>query len=116
MLAGIGSLLALVGAIFSVILGIRYALVTYLLLDNPQMRVTDALKESGRLMQGHKGRYFGLTLSFLGWIILGIFTAFILYVWLLPYMEATFALFYMDMIGEQVPADSFDNQPSTPDL
>ena len=116
-LAGIGCLLSLVGVVFSIILSIRYAMVTYLLLDNPQMRVTDSLRESGRLMQGHKGRYFGLTLSFFGWIFLGVFTMGLLYLWLLPYMEATFTLFYMDMIGEQVPADSFGNQQSTtPDL
>ena len=53
------------------------------------------------MMQGHKMDLFVLSLSFIGWMILGVFTFGILYIWLVPYMSVTLANFYNDIKKQQ---------------
>ena len=48
-------------------------------------------------MNGYKMDYFMLVLSFFGWLLLGIFTLGILYIWLVPYMNVTFILYYEEL-------------------
>ncbi|CAK8053546.1 DUF975 family protein [Eupransor demetentiae] len=50
-----------------------------------------AVTESRQLMDGHKWEYFVLSLSFIGWNILGLLTLGIAYIWIVPYMKVTFA-------------------------
>ena len=45
-------------------------------------------------MKGYKADYFVFMLSFLGWILLGVLTLGILYIWLYPYMETAKILYY----------------------
>ena len=80
-----------------IIAAYSYQMTLYILLDNPNMNVMDAIKESKRMMKGHKMDYFILQLSFIGWIILGIFTLGILYLWLVPYMSVTMCNFYNNL-------------------
>ncbi len=80
-----------------IIAAYSYQMTLYILLDNPDMNVMDAIKESKRMMKGHKMDYFILQLSFIGWIILGIFTLGILYLWLVPYMSVTMCNFYNNL-------------------
>lgn len=83
-------LLIIPGIIVSIGLSQTY----YILLDNPEIDPMDAIKKSWNLMKGHKMEYFVLQLSFIGWLILGIFTCGILYFWLTPYMYVTYANYY----------------------
>ena len=53
-------------------------------------------------MKGHKMRCFLLSLSFIGWILLGILTLGIGYIWLIPYMYTTMAAFYQDVKNEYI--------------
>ena len=71
-----------------------YSLVTYILLDNPEMGAMDVLRKSKEMMNGHKMDLFVLHLSFIGWAILGMLTCGILYLWLTPYMTVTEIKFY----------------------
>ena len=96
-------LLLIAGCIVSIIVGLMYEMVFPILLDNEDMGVIDSMRASRRLMKGHKGRFFLLQLSFLGWIILGIFTLGILYLWLVPYIQTTTMLYYFDLKREPVP-------------
>ena len=77
-----------------IIAALNYSLVYYIKLDNPELGAMDVLRKSKPMMQGHKWDLFVLGLSFFGWIILGIFTFGILYLWLVPYMQVTYANFY----------------------
>lgn len=77
-----------------IILAIALSLTMYVLLDNPNMSSIDAIKRSYDMMKGYKMEFFMLQLSFLGWLILGIFTLGILYLWLIPYMSVAQANFY----------------------
>ena len=49
-----------------IIKAISYALTPYILADCKNVRATDALKLSMRMMEGHKWEYFVLGLSFIG--------------------------------------------------
>lgn len=87
----IGFLLFIVPG-FIVIL--MFSQVYYIVLENPEIKITDALKQSKEMMDGHKMEYLSLIFSFLGWFILGIFTLGLLYFWLMPYVAVTQANYY----------------------
>ena len=69
-------------------------MVPYILVENPELSLNDALKLSRNMMYGHRWELVKLYLSFIGWIILSIFTLGIGYLWLNPYIFATLAGFY----------------------
>lgn len=71
-----------------------YSQAMYILAEDPTLSAREAINRSKAMMEGHKMEYFLLGLSFFGWIILGVFTFGILYIWLVPYMSATMANFY----------------------
>ena len=81
-----------------IIAALSYSQVFFVKLDNPEMQTMDVLKKSKELMNGHKMDYFVLLLSFIGWLILGLFTLGILYLWLIPYMSVTEANFYNELV------------------
>ena len=83
-----------------IIAAIKYSQAFYLLRDNPDMQGGEAINESKRLMDGYKGEYFYLSLSFLGWALLCLLTLGIGFFWLAPYMQATFSFFYEKRIEE----------------
>ncbi len=76
---------------------IAYSQALYILAENPSMGAREALRQSERMMVGHKMEYFLLQLSFLGWHILAGCTVGILYIWLIPYMQATNANYYIGL-------------------
>ncbi len=91
-----------------------YAMTPYILVDLPDVTAKDALRLSMRMMQGHKMELFVLQLSFLGWMILGLFTFNLLtLLYTMPYMQLSTAGFYdnvkQDAInrGILVPIESF---------
>ena len=78
----------------------RYAMVSYLMAEFPELRVRDAIRESKRLMHGNKWRLFCLHFSFIGWSLLAMFTPLSIgYFWLNPYRAAAEIGFYMDVTG-----------------
>ncbi len=86
----------------------------YLLADNPEMSVTDAISTSMTMMKGHKWEYFVLQLSFLGWILLGCLTFYILtFAYVMPYMYATNANYYYYLKDEYM--KNFSTPESGPD-
>lgn len=80
-----------------IIKGFAYSMAFYILAENPEMDLFEALKESQRITNGHKFDLFILSLSFLGWIILCSFTLGIGYFWLVPYMQTTYANAYKSL-------------------
>lgn len=92
-----------------IIAAFSYAMAPFILLENPGMRPQEALKESKELMRGHKWELFCLSISFIGWSLLSLFTLGIGNFWLNPYMNASYAAFYRNLC----PARSF-NQETAP--
>ena len=88
-----------IGTIFFIIPGIiisfMYSQVYYIMAEHPEMSVIDSLKESSKIMKGHKMELFILELSFIGWIILTGITFGIAGLYVLPYYSATLSNFYL---------------------
>lgn len=90
------TLWALLLIIPGIIAALSYSMVNLLMIDgntNPM----DCIRKSKEMMNGYKMDYFMLVLSFFGWLLLGIFTLGILYIWLVPYMNVTFILYYEEL-------------------
>ncbi len=96
----IGLVLLLVGLIPSYYFTLIFSQGMFLLAEHETMGAVEALRQSHRLMKGHKMRYFLLTLSFLPLQVLCYMTCnfgtFLLY----PFMGMTHAFFYRNIIGE----------------
>ncbi len=73
----------------------RYRMAVYILLEHPECSALECIRESKRLMQGHKGELFVLDLSFIGWAILCMIPFVTL--WVSPYMELTNVWFYISL-------------------
>ena len=71
-----------------------YSQAYYVLAENPGIGAREALRRSEAMMKSHKMEMFMLNMSFMGWAILGTFTFGLLYIWLIPYMQATMTNFY----------------------
>jgi len=72
----------------------EYAMVPYILAENPGIDSKRAFELSKEMMQGEKWNYFVLQLSFIGWYLLGLLACCIGVIFVSPYYEATMAEFY----------------------
>lgn len=81
-----------------------YAMTTYIVNDlvesGQEVHYNEVITASRNLMRGHKWQLFMLRLSFLGWLILSLFTLGIGYLWVVPYMQTTEANFYRNLAGD----------------
>ena len=75
----------------------KYAMVEYILAENPELTASEAISKSKQMMDGNKWRLFCLHCSFIGWEILCVFTFGIGYLWLNPYKQAATAAFYREI-------------------
>lgn len=82
------------GFIVSLFYFLTFAFVFFLLLENPDMAVHDAFVKSRSLMKGYKWKLFLLTLSFIGWFLLGILSLFAGFIWIMPYIMQTYVNLY----------------------
>lgn len=71
-----------------------YSLSMYVLAENKGKPALECINESKAMTNGHKMDLFVLGLSFIGWILLGIVTFGIAYIWIFPYMNATYTNAY----------------------
>lgn len=80
-----------------IIAAISYSQVFFILVENPSMSASEAIAKSKIMMSGYKMKFFLLGFRFLGWAILSAFTLGIGFLWLIPYMQVTFAKFHDDI-------------------
>ena len=83
-----------------IIKALAYSMTPFILKDFPELSVNQAINLSQKMMKGHKFDYFWLGLSFIGWILLGLLTLGIGYIWLIPYMYTSYAAFYEEVKKE----------------
>ena len=81
-----------------IIAAYRYALVPYLMAEDPELSVGDAIERSKQLMVGRKWKLFCLQLSFIGWLLLCGVTFGIASLWIAPYMEMAETAFYRSLV------------------
>lgn len=94
------SVIFLVTSILSMLIGIPFAMIYFLLADNEGMGGIQAVKASARMMKGKIGKYLLLQLSFFPLMLLSVFTFYIALLWVMPYMQMSAAMFYRDILGE----------------
>lgn len=83
----------------------------FLMLDFPDMDAWEALKSSMEIIKGHIGQYFRFMTGFLGYILLGLASAMIGFIWIIPYMVVSQAVFYENLWDLAVEAaDAADRQ------
>ena len=102
LLAGCVRLIVALGALLFFIPGLiaalGYSMTFFILRDNGDMSVAEAMEESWTMMCGHKWACFRLWMSFIGWTILAVISvAGIL--WLVPYFCTAMAEFYNRVRG-----------------
>lgn len=73
---------------------IAYSQMFYITAENPDIDCRQAMKMSIKMTQGFKADLCVLFLSFFGWILLSALTCGVLFIWVLPYMNLTFAHTY----------------------
>ena len=86
-----------------IIASFSYAMVPFVLAENPTLTANEAIAESKILMKGNKWRLFCLNFSFIGWYLLGVLTLGIANIWVIPYHQAAVAAFYRDIKPAPVP-------------
>lgn len=84
-----------------IIKAFAYSQTYFVLKDNPNIGINAAITKSRKLMHGYKWKYFLLQLSFIGWIILSLITLGIGFIWLSPYLSASNAAFYNELVRKQ---------------
>lgn len=107
------TLWSLLFVIPGIIKGYSYAMSFYVLADHPEMTAREALKESQRIMDGHKMELFELSLSFIGWLLLSYVTFGLSLVYVLPYMNTTMANFYESIKRPEVVSSSYEGNYET---
>ena len=80
-----------------IIASISYSLAFYIMSDDPNIGAMEAIDKSKKMMYGYKWKYFCLCCRFIGWILLGILSLGIGFLWIMPYMYVSFAKFYDDV-------------------
>ncbi len=87
---------ALLFIIPGIVKSYEYSQIPYLLAEDPGLRGGVVFRATKRMMDGNKMDAFVLDLSFIGWCILSIFTAGILFIFfVVPYYNLTMAELYL---------------------
>ena len=92
--------LLILGAGISWWLSLKYSQVYYLLLDFPDYSAKELLKMSWKLMKGNVGRLLYLQVSFIPMTLAGLLSFGIGFLFVLPYQNMTYTLFYLDLIAD----------------
>ncbi len=77
-----------------IIKAFSYSMSMYILAENKGKSANECIKESMEMTNGHKMELFVLELSFIGWAFVGAITFGIAYIWIIPYMQATYTNAY----------------------
>lgn len=97
MIAVFTFLWSLLFVIPGIIKGISYSMAYFVLADNPELSANEALNESKRITSGHIGDLFVLYLSFIPWFLLGTITCGLALIYVVPYVQATMANYYLEL-------------------
>ena len=87
------------GLIASIYLEICLANAFFIMWDFPEYTAAEVIDASFKKIEGSKGRYLGMAISFIPLILLTVLTLGIALLWLIPYMYETRALFYLDLMN-----------------
>lgn len=80
-----------------IVKAISYSQCFYIIAENPNIQIRDALKISMRMTKGYKWEIFVMYLSFIGWSLLCCLTLYIGFLWLYPYMQTSLCNMYFKL-------------------
>ena len=86
-----------------IIAAFSYSMTFFLLADNPQLDGQEAMRQSKAMMDGHKWELSCLVGRFTGWVLVGISTLGIGFLWIGPYLMVSTAKFYDDIRNPEQP-------------
>lgn len=99
------TLIVLLGLILfvvpGIILGLMYSQIFFILADDPDVGVNEAFNLSNKMIKNNMWQFFMLNLEALLYLIAGVFTLFIWWVWLFPRYFVAYAGFYEEVKKEQ---------------
>lgn len=78
-----------------------YAMTSFILADDPDIRYNDAIEMSMAMMDGKKKELFLIDLSMIGWFLLSCLTLGIGFLFLYPYNITAHAHFYESLKAEE---------------
>ena len=84
-----------------IIKSMSYAMTPFLIAEEPELGCNEAIEKSMRLMKGHRWQLFKMYLGMIGWMLLGMLTFCIAWLWIIPYYQTVFAKFYLALKEEQ---------------
>lgn len=91
-----------------------YAQVVYF--DDPSLTAKECVEKSQALMHGNRGKYFVLSLTFIGWAFLATFTFGIGYLFLMPYITFAQFVFYSHLKGDREEESTVPTAEPTPEV
>ncbi|HJA92460.1 MAG TPA: DUF975 family protein [Candidatus Eisenbergiella merdipullorum] len=94
-----------IGLVASVIITLMYSQSYFVMLDFPDFSAVQCLRFSRKIMKGNKGRRFYLDVSFIPLYLLGILTCCIGLLFVIPYMNATYSNFYLELMSTRNSAE-----------
>ena len=95
-----GLLLWVIGWIISLYVKIKLSQCFFIFLDFPELSPREIVSRSAQMMEGHKGAYLYLLISFIPIELVGILGLGIPFVLIHPYMNMTYTEFYMDIVRD----------------
>lgn len=90
-----------------IIASYSYAMVPYILADDPTIGPNEAITRSKEMMRGYRWNLFCLDFSFIGWNLLSALVCGIGDIWLIPYKSAARADFYRELSGTRPVSDVY---------
>lgn len=94
-------LCAALSSLLSLVVSLFYGQAFFLLHDFPQYSARELLASSRRLMSGRKRRLVYIYISFVPLFLLSVLSCGVAMLWIIPYMYATLAEFYLDLIQKK---------------
>ena len=85
-----------------IVKSIAYSQMKYIIAENNEIGVRNAMNISKVITQGHKGDLFVMYFSFIGWLLLGVLSLGIGLLWILPYINASFANTYIALKNDAI--------------
>ena len=81
-----------------IVAAFSYSMAFFCMADDDECGPMAALYRSRKMMKGNKMKFFCLNCRFIGWSLLAtVFSGGIGYLWLVPYMQTSYAKFYEDI-------------------
>ncbi len=79
------------------VMSIAWSMTMFIIAEDKDINVMDAIRRSRDMMTGYKWKFFCLNLRFIGWIMLVVITLGIASFWSEPYMRMSYLQFYEDV-------------------